>query len=241
MRIINKNSEMPFWNHVDELRSRLIKSLLTIISFSIGAYFFSDLILQIISQPNFEIMDKVNLQVLKVTSMFIIKIYISLMLGIMFSMPVMLYQFWRFVSPAVNRKLNFVTIFLFLMSTVFFVAGGYFAYTSIIPISISFFTSLTSEAVAVDYNITLENYLNYVIWMVFVGGLVFQLPIISIILKKMGLIDHLLLRRGRRYSILVIVVFAAILTPPDPFSQLLFAIPLIILYEVSIVIIRFMK
>jgi len=241
MRIINKNSEMPFWNHVDELRSRLIKSLLTIISFSIGAYFFSDLILQIISQPNFEIMDKVNLQVLKVTSMFMIKIYISLMLGIMFSMPVMLYQFWRFVSPAVNRKLNFVTIFLFLMSTVFFIAGGYFAYTSIIPISISFFTSLTSEAVAVDYNITLENYLNYVIWMVFVGGLVFQLPIISIILKKMGLIDHLLLRRGRRYSILIIVVFAAILTPPDPFSQLLFAIPLIILYEVSIVIIRFMK
>ena len=241
MRIINKNSEMPFWNHVDELRSRLIKSLLAIASFSIGAYFFSDFILQIISQPNFEIMDKVNLQVLKVTSMFMIKIYISLMLGIMFSMPVMLYQFWRFVSPAVNRKLNFVTIFLFLMSTVFFIAGGYFAYTSIIPISISFFTSLTSEAVAVDYNITLENYLNYVIWMVFVGGLVFQLPIISIILKKMGLIDHLLLRRGRRYSILIIVIFAAILTPPDPFSQLLFAIPLIILYEVSIVIIRFMK
>jgi len=241
MRTINKNSEMSFWNHVDELRSRLIKSLLSIVAFTICAYSFSDFVLQIISQPNFQIMDKVNLQVLKVTSMFMIKIYISLMIGIMFSMPVMLYQFWRFVSPAVDRKLNFTTICLFFMSTVFFIAGGYFAYTSIIPISISFFTSLTSDAVAVDYNITLENYLNYVIWMVFVGGLVFQLPIISIILKKMGLIDHLLLRRGRRFAILIIVVFAAILTPPDPFSQLLFAIPLIILYEISIVIIRFMK
>jgi len=232
---------MSFWNHVDELRSRLIKSLLSIVAFTICAYFFSDFVLQIISQPNFQIMDKVNLQVLKVTSMFMIKIYISLIIGIMFSMPVMLYQFWRFVSPAVDRKLNFTTILLFFMSTVFFIAGGYFAYTSIIPISISFFTSLTSDAVAVDYNITLENYLNYVIWMVFVGGLVFQLPIISIILKKMGLIDHLLLRTGRRFAILIIVVFAAILTPPDPFSQLLFAIPLIILYEISIVIIRFMK
>ena len=232
---------MSFWNHIDELRSRLIKSLLSIVTFTFCAYFFSDFVLQIISQPNFQIMDKVNLQVLKVTSMFMIKIYISLIIGIMFSMPVMLYQFWRFVSPAVDRKLNFTTIFLFLMSTVFFIAGGYFAYTSIIPISISFFTSLTSDAVAVDYNITLENYLNYVIWMVFVGGLVFQLPIISIILKKMGLIDHLQLRRGRRFAVLIIVVFAAILTPPDPFSQLLFAIPLIILYEISIVIIRFMK
>tara|TARA_X000001036_G_scaffold176794_2_gene167336 strand:+ start:2030 stop:2755 length:726 start_codon:yes stop_codon:yes gene_type:complete len=241
MRTINKNSEMSFWNHIDELRSRLIKSLLSIVTFTLCAYFFSDFVLQIISQPNFQIMDKVNLQVLKVTSMFMIKIYISLIIGIMFSMPVMLYQFWRFVSPAVDRKLNFTTIFLFLMSTVFFITGGYFAYTSIIPISISFFTSLTSDAVAVDYNITLENYLNYVIWMVFVGGLVFQLPIISIILKKMGLIDHLQLRRGRRFAVLIIVVFAAILTPPDPFSQLLFAIPLIILYEISIVIIRFMK
>ena len=241
MKIINKSSEMPFWNHIDELRSRLIKSLLTIIIFSVVAYFFSDGFLQIMSQPNFEIMDKVNLQVLKVTSMFMIKIYLSLMIGVMFSMPVILYQFWRFISPAVDRKLNFTTLVLFLMSTVFFIAGGYFAYTSIIPISISFFTSLTSEAVAVDYNITLENYLNYVIWMVFVAGLVFQLPIISIILKKMGLIDHLLLRKGRRYAILSIVVVAAILTPPDPFSQLLFAIPLMILYEVSIIIIRFMK
>jgi sec-independent protein translocase protein TatC len=128
-----------------------------------------------------------------------------------------------------------------MMSTVFFIGGAYFSYKTIIPVSISFFTSLTSKSVPVDYNITLENYLIYVIWMVFVGGLIFQLPIISIIFKRLGLIDHHLLRRGRRYSFLGIFIFAAILTPPDPFSQLLFSVPLIILYEVSIVIIRFMK
>ena len=128
-----------------------------------------------------------------------------------------------------------------MMSTVFFVGGGYFAYISIIPMSISFLTSVASDAIAVDYNITLENYLTYVIWMVFIGGLVFQLPIIAIIFKKLGLIDHHILRSGRRYAILSIVVIAAILTPPDPFSQILFSIPLIILYEISIIIIRFMK
>ena len=100
---------MPFWNHVDELRYRLIKSLITVIVFSIIAYFFSDNLLQIISQPNFQIMDKVNLQVLKVTSMFMIKIYLSLIIGLMFSMPVILYQFCRFVSPAIYSKISFTT------------------------------------------------------------------------------------------------------------------------------------
>ncbi|SVC62006.1 uncharacterized protein METZ01_LOCUS314860 [marine metagenome] len=232
---------MPFWNHVDELRSRVIKSLATVIIFSLVAYFFSDIFLQILSQPDIDIMDKVNLQVLKVTSMFMIKIYISLVIGLMFSIPVILYQVWKFVSPAIDKKLNFITLFMFMMSTVFFIGGAYFSYKTIIPLSISFFTSLTSQAVPVDYNITLENYLTYVIWMVFVGGLIFQLPIISIIFKRLGLIDHHLLRKGRRYAFLGIFIFAAILTPPDPFSQLLFSVPLIVLYEISIVIIRFMK
>ena len=232
---------MPFWNHVDELRSRVIKSLATVIIFSLVAYFFSNIFLQILSQPDIDIMDKVNLQVLKVTSMFMIKIYISLVIGLMFSIPVILYQVWKFISPAIDKKLNFITLLMFMMSTVFFIGGAYFSYKTIIPLSISFFTSLTSQAVPVDYNITLENYLAYVVWMVFVGGLIFQLPIISIIFKRLGLIDHHLLRKGRRYAFLGIFIFAAVLTPPDPFSQLLFSVPLIVLYEISIVIIRFMK
>lgn len=241
MKTTNNNSQMPFWNHVDELRSRVIKSLATVIIFSLIAYFFSDIFLQILSQPDIDIMDKVNLQVLKVTSMFMIKIYISLVIGLMFSIPVILYQVWKFVSPAIDQKLNFITLLMFMMSTVFFISGAYFSYKTIIPLSITFFTSLTSQAVPVDYNITLENYLTYVVWMVFVGGLIFQLPIISIIFKRLGLIDHHLLRKGRRYSFLGIFIFAAVLTPPDPFSQLLFSVPLIVLYEISIVIIRFMK
>ena len=241
MKSTSDNTQMPFWNHIDELRGRVIKALLTVIVFSLVAYFFSDIFLQILSQPDINIMDKINLQVLKVTSMFMIKIYISLIIGLMFSIPVILYQVWKFISPAIDKKLNFITLVMFMMSTVFFIGGAYFSYKTIIPVSISFFTSLTSKSVPVDYNITLENYLIYVIWMVFVGGLIFQLPIISIIFKRLGLIDHHLLRRGRRYSFLGIFIFAAILTPPDPFSQLLFSVPLIILYEVSIVIIRFMK
>ena len=240
MRSINK-SEMPFWGHVSEVRERLIKTLIAMALFTSIAYIFSDYAIQLLAQPKINHMDKINLQVLKITSMFMIKIYISMVTGLMLSMPVILYQIWRFISPAIDKKISISVMAMFLMSSVFFMFGSYFSYTIIIPLSITFFTSLSSSYVPVDYNITLENYMAYVIWMIFVAGLVFQLPIVSIIFKKLGLIDYRTLADNRRYSILAIFVISALLTPPDPFSQILFVIPLLILYEFSILIIRFMK
>lgn len=240
MKAINK-SDMPFWSHVSELRSRLIKCLLSVIILSSIAYVISDFIIQILAQPKISHMNKINLQVLKITSMFMIKIYISMVIGFMLSMPIMLYQIWRFVSPAIDQKINLSIIVMFMMSTIFFMFGAYFAYTMIVPLSITFFTSLSSTYIPVDYNITLENYMTYVIWIIFVGGLVFQLPIISIIFRKLGVIDHKTLANNRRYAILIIFIISALLTPPDPFSQILFVIPLIILYEISILIIRMIK
>lgn len=240
MRSINK-SEMPFWGHVSEVRERLIKTLIAMALFTSIAYIFSDYAIQLLAQPKINHMDKINLQVLKITSMFMIKIYISMVAGLMLSMPVILYQIWRFISPAIDKKISISVMAMFLMSSVFFMFGSYFSYTIIIPLSITFFTSLSSSYVPVDYNITLENYMTYVIWMIFVAGLVFQLPIVSIIFKKLGLIDYRTLADNRRYSILAIFVISALLTPPDPFSQILFVIPLLILYEFSILIIRFIK
>ena len=240
MRSINK-SEMSFWGHVSEVRERLIKTLIAMTLFTSIAYIFSDYAIQLLAQPKINHMDKINLQVLKITSMFMIKIYISMVTGLMLSMPVILYQIWRFIAPAVDKKISISVMAMFLMSSVCFMFGSYFSYTIIIPLSITFFTSLSSSYVPVDYNITLENYMTYVIWMIFVAGLVFQLPIISIIFKKLGIIDYRTLADNRRYSILAIFVISALLTPPDPFSQILFVIPLVILYEFSILIIRFLK
>ena len=130
---------MPFWDHIDELRSRFIKSIFSVVIFTAIAYMFSDKVLFILSQPKIEIMNHINLQVLKITSMFMIKIYISLILGVALSLPVILYQFWKFVSPAINEGFGFHTFFLFFLSTVFFFIGAYFSYSTIIPISIEFF------------------------------------------------------------------------------------------------------
>ncbi len=159
----------------------------------------------------------------------------------MVSLPIIMYQIWKFVSPAIDKSISLGTLMMFSMSSLFFIAGAYFSFATIIPLSISFFTSITSDFVQVHYNITLENYLTYVIWMIMVGGLVFQLPIAAIIFKKLGVIDHNTLKNTRRYAILWIFIISAVLTPPDPFSQLLFVLPLILLYEVSIIILRMMR
>ena len=232
---------MPFWDHVDELRSRFLKSLFFITTFTIIAYIFSDSILFILFQPKIAFASDVNIQVLKITSMFMIKIYVSFIFGLVLSMPVTLYQFWRFISPAIDNRFGLYSFFLFFLSSLFFVLGAYFSYSIVIPLSIEFFISITSEYIPVDYNFTLENYLLYILWMLVVGGLIFQLPILSIIFNKLGIIDYKTLVNMRRFSILGIFIISAILTPPDPFSQLVFVIPLIILYEISIIILRFSK
>lgn len=241
MKSSSDSGNMTFFGHIDELRSRLLKVIVSIVFFSLLFYGFSDYILYILEQPKIKLLNKVNLQVLTITSMFMIKIYISFVGGVMASMPVIMYQLWKFVSPAVEKPINSSIILLFIMSSLFFVIGSYFSYSMIVPLSISFFTSITGELVDVQYNITLESYSSYVISMLLVGGLIFQLPVVTIIFRKLEMIDHNSFKHRRRYAILWIFIIAAILTPPDPFSQILFVIPLILLYEMSIIILRIMR
>ena len=252
MNSSNNKLEMSFWSHVDELRSRIIKSLIFILISSVVAFIYSDFLIDFFQGPIDSIIEgnldsigdsknkEIKIQVTGWPDEFVAAVYVSFIVGLICSIPVITYQLWRFISPAINKKLSFVTFIMFTMSTAFFAVGAYFSYKMIIPISISFFMYFLGNS-NVEYNIILINHLSFSYRMMLVGGLVFQLPIISIILKKLGIIDHHMLKKGRRYAILGIFIFAALLTPPDPFSQMLFAIPLIILYELSIIIIRFIK
>ena len=116
-----------------------------------------------------------------------------------------------------------------------------FAYFIIIPFSLSFFTSLTTETVDVGYNFTLEGYLTYILWIIFGCGLLFQLPVISTFLTRIGLLTPAFLREYRKFSIVIFLILGAVLTPPDPISQILIVIPLILLYEFSILISKMFK
>jgi len=233
--------EMPFWDHLEELRWRLIKAIFTIIIGSGITYNFSDAIMHWFIIPTESLSIDLNLQVLKITSMFTVKLSVALFGGVILGLPVILYQFWRFISPAFENEYGSAVFFTILFSSIFFILGMCFAYFVIIPFSLAFFTSLTSESVDVAYNFTLEGYLIYILWLVFGCGLLFQLPVISIFFTKIGILTPVFLQEYRKFAIVVFLILGAMLTPPDPVSQILIVVPLIILYEFSILISKLFK
>ena len=237
----NRNIDMPFWDLLEELRWCLIKVLVVIILGAVITYNYSDIILSILIAPAQSLTLDVKLQVLKVTSMFSVKLIVALFGGIFIGLPVIIYQFWKFVSPAFESRYNVSIFITILFSTLFFILGVSFAYFLIIPFSLSFFTSLTFDPVYVDYNFTLEGYLLYILWMVFGCGILFQMPVISIFFTRIGIFTPEFLRQYRKYAIVMTLILGAVLTPPDPLSQILIVIPLIFLYEFSILISAIMK
>jgi sec-independent protein translocase protein TatC len=239
--VIQASDDMPFWDHLEELRWRLIKSVTTIVIGAIIAYKYADFIMYWLIHPSQSLSIDLNLQVLKVTSMFTVKLIIALFGGLIMGLPVIMYQFWRFVSPAFEDNHGLAVIFTILFSSLFFILGMFFAYFIIIPFSLSFFTSLTAETVDVSYNFTLEGYLTYILWLIFGCGLLFQLPVISTFLTRIGLLTPAFLRENRKFSIIIFLILGAVLTPPDPISQILIVIPLILLYEFSILISKMFK
>ena len=229
-----KRFEIPFWDHLEELRWHLIKSILAIITGAAITYYYGDIAIYWLVAPAQALNMDLNLQVLKVTSMFTIKLSVALFGGIFIGLPVILYQFWKFISPAFEEKHGLSIFITILISTLFFLLGMSFGYFIIIPFSLTFFTSLTSETIYVNYNFTLEGYLIYILWLVFGCGLLFQFPVISVFFTRIGIFTPAFLQEYRKFAFIVALILGALLTPPDPVSLVLMSIPLLLLYELSI-------
>ena len=155
----SQSPEMPFWDHLEELRWRLIKSISAILMGAVITYNYADIIMYWLINPTESLSIDLNLQVLKITSMFTVKLSVALFGGMVLGLPVILYQFWRFISPAFEDKYGVTVVLTVLFTSIFFLLGMSFAYFVIIPFSLSFFTSLTAESIDVAYNFTLEGYL----------------------------------------------------------------------------------
>ena len=175
--------KMSFVDHLEELRMRSLKSFLFIIFFSILGYYLSDDIIDFLIRP---IVDHdINLQVLKVTSIFLVKIGISIISGIILSFPFIIYQFLKFILPAFENQLsNLKIISITLLCIILFIIGTIFGYNILIPLSITFFESLSLDLEFILLNYTLENYLVYLIWILIVSSSIFQLPILLIFMIK---------------------------------------------------------
>lgn len=225
---------MSFIDHLEEFRWRLIKSILSIIIGGLITFFFIDNFLELLLLPlsNVDSKNPVNLQVLSVQGMFIIKWTIALVGGIIFSVPIITYQIWKFIAPGLYANEKGFVLPLVLFSFLSFTTGILFSYFILIPYCLNFFTSLSGDTVLNNFSI--NHYFSFIIWMLLGSGIVFQLPVISLLLSIIGLLTPPFMRHYRRHSIVAIFILSSFITPPDPVSMLVMALPLIILYEISI-------
>lgn len=225
---------MPFLDHLEELRHRLLKSIISIVFFSIIAYFFAKQVMKILLRP-YPIDQK--LIFLAPTEGFITYIKISIFVGIIVSLPVIFYQLWKFIAPGLYKKeRRYIPIIVFF-STLFFLTGALFCYFIIIPYGLNFLLGFSADQL--EPNIQIKEYLKFVTLLIFVFGIIFELPLLSFFLTKMEILTPEFMRTKRRYGIVTIFILAAILTPPDVVTQLFLAGPLIILYEISIWVSKF--
>ena len=222
--------ELSFLDHLEELRKRVIRCLFFIIMFSIVAYFFSEKIINFVSKPI------PHLYFMSPTEAFAIRIKLSLIVGVIVSVPVIFYQAWQFVVPGLLEKEVKIVIPVVVSSTIFFLIGAVFCFFLVLPVGLKFLLGFGTEKLSPLIKIT--DYINFISYMTLAFGAVFELPVLSYFLAKIGVISAPTLRKGRRYAIVIILILAAALTPgPDIFSQLMLAGPLYVLYEISIIVV----
>ena len=225
-------TSMGFLEHLEELRWRLLKSVLTVVVFSIAAFYFSDRIITFIKLP----LGDVQLYNIQVTGSFYAYLKVSLITGVLASLPIVFYQMWSFISPGLYKKEKILILPLVLTSTALFLIGSAFCFVVVLPLSFKFLIGFSGELIV--NTITIGSYISFVGLLLIAFGTAFQLPVVAYVLGKIGLVTPKGLSKGRRYALITILISAAIITPPDVFTQVLLAAPLYFLYEISIVVVK---
>ena len=214
--------------HLDELRKRLIYSIIWLVGFAIITYNFSETIVKdmVNKAPD------MNFVFIAPAELFMVYIKIALIGAIVLSLPFILYNVWMFLSPGLENNEKKIILFSLLSGGILFVLGAIFGYMVTLPITIKFFGDFSLAEV--QSMISFSNYLSFAITMVFSFGLIFELPILMVLLVQFGIVKTSFLKTNRKMMVLVIFVLAAILTPPDIISQTLLALPMLLLFEIGI-------
>jgi sec-independent protein translocase protein TatC len=233
---------MTVIEHLTELRYRLIISALAFFAGSIVAYVFYPHILSLLKFPLKEggklsgIPGIGDLSVRGVTSAFLIKIKVSLFAGFVFALPIILFQVWRFITPGLEAKEKRYALPFVLSSLLLFAAGAAVAYLTL-PQALGFLLGFTKGFKSIVF---IDEYIGFVIFMVLAFGITFELPLVLVFLAAVGIVSSAWMRRYRRHAIVVCFVIGAIATPSqDPYTNTLMAVPLYIMYEGALLVVRF--
>lgn len=236
-----EEDKMPLTSHLEELKTRLIRILIAVgIGFGV-CYLFKDWSFRIITKPLVDAMPAQSSMIFTgLPEAFFIHMKIAFFASLFLTAPYTLFEIWRFISPGLyknEKRLIFPFVFF---STLLFVGGVLFGYFLALPPAFRFFVSFSTDFL--KPMISFREYLSLTLKFLLAFGLCFEMPVFMFFLAKLGIVNSKMLARQRRYAILIIFIVAAILTPsPDAVSQILMAVPLMVLYEVSIVVAKFAR
>lgn len=224
--------EMSFLDHLEELRWRILYSLIGIAVGTIVAWIFIDIIIDHILLRPAQHAD-ISLQNLRPFGQLFLYFQVAFIVGVILSIPNIFYQLWLFISPALRANEKKYVNAVVGFSTLCFLGGIVFAYFVMLPFTLSFAGKFGSELI--ENNFAIDEYFSIIISVMLAAGIVFELPMMSFFLSRLGLITPAFMKKYRRHAIVGILIAAAILTPgTDPIAQVLLAVPLVLLYEISI-------
>lgn len=227
-----KKKAMPFLDHIEELRWRLIKGLVAIGVLAIASFAFADYVFKFLTMP----LGDVQLHFTEITGSFYAYLKISFFTGMFLALPIIFYQLWKFIAPGLYSTEKKMVIPMVICSTILFVGGAAFCFFIVMPFALNFLINY-GEGV-MNPIITVSSYISFSSLLIISFGLAFQLPVIGYFLGKVGIVTSRGLGKGRAYAIVAFLIGAAILSPPDVFTQVLLAGPLYLLYEITIIIVR---
>jgi len=229
--------KQPLTSHLQELRKRLVLSFIAVGVGFVICYAFSENLFAILSQPLLKMMPSGGTLIFtSVAEAFFTYMKVAFIAGIILTSPFVLFQVWAFVAPGLYRHEKRYVIPFVVAGSFFFVLGILFAYFVAIPVGFKFLLGYATDFIKPMPS--MKEYLSFSIKFLLVFGLVFEFPVVLVLLARIGVVDAKTMARHRKYAILLIFVFAAVMTPPDIVSQLLMAIPLMGLYELSILLSR---
>ena len=246
---MNQSKETGFISHLTELRQRLINSIIFLFVLFVICYYFSEYIYGFLVSPYAQAVesDGSNRRLIftALQETFLTYLKVSFFSAFFITSPFILMQVWKFIAPGLYKHQKSAIMPYLIITPILFLLGGMLVYYLIMPLAIKFFLSFESAGLNTSLPIQLEakvnEYLSLVMKLIFAFGLSFQLPVVLSLLARIGFVDSKFLKERRKYVVVIIFAAAAILTPPDPVTQIGLAIPLLILYELSIISVKLIE
>ncbi len=247
----SRGGEMSFWDHLDELRGALIRSVVYIVVLFVVGFFFKEILFDGVvlrpTRPDFwlyRLLDvdlEIDLINIDIAAQFFTHIKITFLIALVAAFPLICYEIWRFVVPALYEAEKSVLRKAFALGGGLFYLGVAVGYFVVMPVLLMFFNDYSVSETVVN-TFSLRSYISIFTAMVFLMGILFEFPSVLAVLGHFGIVHRGMLRKGWRYAIMVILILSAVLTPTgDPFTMLVVALPLLLLYELSILIVPVKK